>query len=90
VANLNDKLWSINAYIANINRNTSKAEGIGSILACIERNTKATMDSAKIAHRNILFISIIAVFWSVFVCWKNYDEILAFFHAVTNLPHLFP
>jgi cell division septum initiation protein DivIVA len=84
LADLNDQLSSIDEHLAHVNDNTSELKHIGSILIEIQKNTKATMESVKAVNGNMVFITMVAVFWSVFVWWKTFDNVQAFFHAIAS------
>jgi hypothetical protein len=84
LADLRDELSSIDDHLAHVQDNTLGRERVDYLLTAIERNTKATSDTARAINGNVLVIALVTVFWSVFVFWKNYDNMQAFFHAVAN------
>jgi hypothetical protein len=87
LADLNNQLFSIDDHLAHIQHNTETQEQAELHLRAIERNTKATMESAKAANGNLFAIALMAAFWSAFFLWKNFDDMRAFFQAVTS--HIF-
>jgi hypothetical protein len=89
LAHLNARLLSIDDRLAHIQENTTPRVVPDYFLNEIKRNTKATADIARTNQRNVLLVALLAIFWSAFYWWKNYDDIRAFIQAGTSFTRAF-
>jgi len=85
LADLNQRLLSIDERLGHIEENTSARIVPDYFLNAIKKNTKATDDKARDIQVNVFVIALILIFWSAFYSWKNYDDLRAFLQESTNL-----
>jgi hypothetical protein len=90
LASLDETLWSLNDHLAHIEQHLLAHGHVGYFLRAIEKNTRLTTYSAAAINANFSIMGLVALFWSAFFCWKDYDDIHGFVSAVaTHIAHCF-
>jgi hypothetical protein len=89
LSGIKDQLWSIDDRLAHIQENTPPLVRTDYFFKAIKDNTGATAAIARANRRSVLLISLLAIFWSAFYSWKNYDDLGAFFQATTSVARVF-
>jgi len=89
LSGMKDQLWSIDDRLAHIQENTSLLARTDYFFRVIKDNAGATAAIARANRRSVLLISLLAIFWSAFYSWKNYDDLRAFFQATTSVARVF-
>jgi hypothetical protein len=89
LADLAETLSMIDDNLSHIKHNTAQQEQVEFRLIAIEKNTKATMETAKAINGNMFALAIMAAFWSAFILWDRAGDIHAFFSSIAGrlLPH---
>jgi len=90
LASFEETLWSINDHLAHIEQHALAQGHVGYFLRAIEKNSRRTSFSVAAINANFSIMGLVALFWSAFLYWKNYDDIHGFVSAVAAyIAHFF-
>jgi hypothetical protein len=77
-----ETLWNINNHLALIEQHLLGHAHADYFLRAIEKNTRLATYSAAVTNANFSIMSLVALFWSAFFCWKDYEDIHVFVSTV--------